>query len=686
VISPAIALRIAAYLLAADGVVALFLAGIIGPPGLGLMAVSLAASAAYERLRPRLGRLDRLAPAVAVVAAGASLVDLLYLAETMLDGLVHLLLFVVVARLFTLSAPRDARVLAFLAFFMLVAASSASFGVSFLFVFLGYLLLATWMLLLQHVLSETAPAPDRVVVGVGLDGDGRRLLALALAASATTLAIAAVLFFVIPRVGLAALPFRGRVGPLVTGFSERVELGAYGQIETDQSVAMRVYVPESTRDPERLANLRWRGIVFDEFDGQAWTVGRPERATLRRVAAGPGEFRLAMPRGHGQSLYYEVYLEPIGTDIVFAAARVLRVTLRSDQLIVDEMGSLSVPSATARLHYVVESEVSDGPLTFPVGIGRSGRDPSLDRYLQLPALAPRVAGLAREVTAGSANAYQAAGRLSEYLAREYRYTLALDRLTSLDPVDEFLFVRRSGNCEYFAASLAVMLRSLGIPARVVGGFQRGEWNPYGRYFTVRMRDAHSWVEAHVAGAGWITLDPSPRAELEAGAPSVWSQYLDALRMRWYRYVINWSLRDQVEAAVTIRRQAVGFKVSLGSLPEWKRLAPVGIGAAALVGLALIALGWRRARGERVARGPARLPRFYARALKALARRGLAPESDETAREFSRRVALAAPAGAAPFSTLTAAYERTRFGGAALDAAEVAAAEASLVTLAELPRR
>ena len=62
-------------------------------------------------------------------------------------------------------------------------------------------------------------------------------------------------------------------------------------------------------------------------------------------------------------------------------------------------------------------------------------------------------------------------------------------------------MRGSGNCEYFAAAMAVMLRSLDVPARVVGGFQRGEWNPYGRYFMVRLSDAHAWVEAYVEGRG-----------------------------------------------------------------------------------------------------------------------------------------------------------------------------------------
>src|SRR5438034_11603980 len=91
-----------------------------------------------------------------------------------------------------------------------------------------------------------------------------------------------------------------------------------------------------------------------------------------------------------------------------------------------------------------------------------------------------------------------------------------------------------------------MLRSLDIPARVVNGFQRGEWNPYGRYFIVRLLDAHSWVEAYVDGA-WATFDPSPRGSIEPGGPpAAVALYLDALRVRWYRYVVGWSLQDRSE--------------------------------------------------------------------------------------------------------------------------------------------
>ncbi|HET6368167.1 MAG TPA: hypothetical protein VFG27_13110, partial [Pseudomonadales bacterium] len=123
-----LAVRLATYLLVLDGVVALVLAGLLGPVGVAVVVAALALSWGQAAIRARI-RTRGLGAALVGVAAAASVVDLLYLAETVLDGLVHLLLFLVLARLFTADARRDARVVAFLAFFMLVAASSAAFDV-----------------------------------------------------------------------------------------------------------------------------------------------------------------------------------------------------------------------------------------------------------------------------------------------------------------------------------------------------------------------------------------------------------------------------------------------------------------------------------------------------------------------------------------------------------------------------
>jgi transglutaminase-like putative cysteine protease len=543
----------------------------------------------------------------------------------------------------------------------------------FLFVFIVFLLLGTWMLILDHVVTELEQAgrpgavatTDRQVFFRG------PLTRVSLVAAAITFSLAAGLFFVIPRVGQAALPLRAQLGRMVTGFSDRVDLGAFGDIESDRSVVMRVYLVDARLDPATLPALRWRGVVFDQFDGRTWSSSAAPRQYLRR--SGAGDFGLGLPRGTGPVVRQEIYLEPMGTEAVFAAPRALRVEMRAPLLAVDDMGSLSVSSAAARLHYIVDSEL-EGPGR-PPGGGRRPVPPlppaERARFLQLATPAPEVERLAREVTAGARDTEAAARRIAEHLAANYRYTLALKREGPRPPVEEFLFVRRAGNCEYFAAAMAVMLRSVGVPSRVVAGFQQGEWNPYGRYFMVRLSDAHAWVEVYLEGRGWVTFDPSPRTAAMAEAPpGPVSLYLDAARMRWYRYVVNWSLRDQVQLAASVQRQASDVRLALWWPRDWRVPPAAGAGVGIALGAALLWWLARRAPVRRRA-GPApAVPAFYARALRLLARRGLAPDSAETARQFAARVAAAAPERAGAFARLTGHYERARFGAAALTDSEL----------------
>ncbi len=391
----------------------------------------------------------------------------------------------------------------------------------------------------------------------------------------------------------------------------------------------------------------------------------------------------------------EIFLDPIGTDVVFAAPRALRMDLRAATLFLDDMGSVSVPTAAARLQYAVESELEAPvpPGTRVAGAGATLSPPERLRYLQLPALSPAVARLAGDVSAASRDPYETASRLTAFLSSSaFRYTLAKPE-TSQQPLEEFLLARRSGNCEYFAAALAVMLRTQGIPARVVGGFQRGEWNPYGGYFMVRLADAHSWVEAHFDGLGWITLDPSPRGiTADAGVPWAATLYLDAVRMRWYRYVINWSLHDQRVVAASVARQARGLGQLLAWRGDWPRVGwwAVAVAVAAVAALAAVARArglrglveaLRRARPLGARRGAgAVVPRFYARALRALARRGLRPAAGETARQFASRAGQALPAARDPLEALTRYYERARFGGRALEPGDVEQAERLLARI------
>ncbi|HXA94180.1 MAG TPA: DUF3488 and transglutaminase-like domain-containing protein [Candidatus Dormibacteraeota bacterium] len=667
-----LALRLVTYLLVGIGVAALYGAGLIGPLGAALVGLAILVSWGHEQARERGAVRPALGYCLVATAAIAITVDLFYLAYSLLDGMVHLLLFLILLRLFVRRGLRDLRDAGLLSFFMLVAAAATSFDVSFLFVFVAFLVLGTWMLMLNHVVAELEQAGRHGAAGTAT----RRvffqgpLTRVSLVAAAITFALAGGLFFVIPRVGQAALPLRAQLGRMVTGFSDRVDLGSFGEIENDHSVAMRVYLADDAGDPAALPELRWRGVAFDRFDGLTWSSALAPRRFVRQGLS--GDFGLALPRGSGPVVRQEIYLEPMGTDAIFAAPRAMRLEMRTPVILADDMGGLSVSNATARLHYAVESELS-GPGRPRAVAARL--EPRLsvgerERYLQLPELSPEITGLAREVTATPPDAETAARRISAHLSTNYRYTLALKRQTTRPPLEEFLFVRRSGNCEYFAAAMAVMLRSVGIPSRVVAGFQRGEWNPYGRYFMVRLSDAHSWVEAYIDGRGWVTFDPSPRAEASTDvAPGAVSLYLDAARMRWYRYVVGWSLRDQVALAASVHRQASDVRVGF-SWPRHWRVSPALL---ATVGGALaLGLGWwlaRRGPGKGRLGPSAAMPAFYERALRLLARRGLAPAPAETARQFAARVGGSAPERGEAFARLTGHYERARFGGAGLSETE-----------------
>ena len=135
--------------------------------------------------------------------------------------------------------------------------------------------------------------------------------------------------------------------------------------------------------------------------------------------------------------------------------------------------------------------------------------------------------------------------METYLKTHYGYTLQLLRSPVADPLANFLFERKQGHCEYFASSMAVMLRTLRIPSRVVNGFRSDEFNDVTGNYVVRAKNAHSWVEAYFPGYGWITFDPTPGGEI--GTPEGWDRamlYLDAAESFWREWVISYDFSHQ----------------------------------------------------------------------------------------------------------------------------------------------
>jgi uncharacterized membrane protein len=140
-------------------------------------------------------------------------------------------------------------------------------------------------------------------------------------------------------------------------------------------------------------------------------------------------------------------------------------------------------------------------------------------------------------------------RLELHLIQDYQYTLDFRGRSSANPIEDFLFRYKSGQCEYFASSMVLLLRSQGIPARLVTGFLGGEYNPFEGYYIVRDSNAHAWVEAWVPGEGWRIFDPTPPAGRptveEEGVPLLMRQAWDFVVFRWDRYILTFGLYDQI---------------------------------------------------------------------------------------------------------------------------------------------
>ena len=702
-------LKLTLYLIVLDAFGALYLTGILDRLALAGTLITILGSWWADKIQERTPNYRRLWDILTAVFLIYGILDLLFLAESFIAAVIHLLLFLQIYKLYNVRSHRDLLDLFILTFLQLVAACTLTVNFGFLLVLCLYMILGTWGLILLHLKRETELAlPERsqeLLAGSDLVAPGFLFSSVGVALTSLLLTLA-IFFFAIPRVGRTYLPLKTEIGTLTTGFSDRVDLGAYGTIQGDPTIVMRVSFPESMISPERLPDLRWRGVAFDSFDGQSWSLHDPERIPVRRSRE--GYFSVAPPRWRAPFLTYEVFLEPMGTEVIFTLPRVVSIQGRIATLAEDSSSGLSLAAPpTSRLRYVGVSQPErfrQEELRQPVRQGDYPLEIRKD-YLQLPNVSSRLRSLAHELAAGAATPYDVARRVEAYLSGNLRYTLDLRHDSDLDPLDDFLFSRKAGNCEYFAASMTVLLRVVGIPARVVNGFQRGEWNEVGQFYAVRQRDAHSWVEVFFPEVGWVTFDPSPRAAFEAqafGASSWLRKYFDALRMRWNRYVIDYNVGDQALIAMSLRRQSMQFRQSFGRTWDlsllkiqrtlrrlWRQYGyALGVlGALLVAGLFLlrrvpvsgIGSAWLvsgRSRRARVA--------FYERMLRLLARRGCPRPPMATGREFASALADR-PLLHGPVKELTALYERVRFGGEPLTPAEERRATALLQSLASAPR-
>jgi len=631
--------------------------------------------------------------------------DYFLLSRSFLTATVHLVLFAVVVRTFSLRRDRDYTMLAILAFLMVLASAVLTVDSVFLFFFAGFMLIAvaTFILMEMRRSARTATFQARH----SRDAQEHRHLAFSLVRVTPALALmillgAAAVFFLLPRMSAGYLGGYSFGTDFSTGFSDRVQLGRIGQIQQSDAVVMHIQIDGDKRGQYA---LHWRGVALANFDGKNWSNSR-EHVVLKRD--GDGEFSIPLfSQGVGQAslvrahslagrsthlIHYRVLMEPIGTNVFFLAPWARRVSGAYRTLQIDSGGAVSdLDSQRAVSLYEADSDISTPSPEQLRGAG--DYLPLFARgYLQLPGLDLRIPQLAVRIAGSASNSYDKAIALERYLKTHYGYTLQLPRSPVADPLANFLFERKQGHCEYFASSMAVMLRTLRIPSRVVNGFRSEEFNDVTGNYVVRAKNAHAWVEAYFPGYGWITFDPTPGGAI--ASPQGWGRamlYLDAAASFWREWVISY---DSAHQSVLGQSMLSGTRSSVERARMWARLKYArllnlaregqrglerspgpwyGVVAIAVVVLLALANSGRIAgmiRTRRLRMHPERSPDqaaalWYARMARNLARRGVQKSTSQTAQEFVR--VIEDELLRARVKQFTDAYESARFGNSSDDA-------------------
>ncbi len=410
----------------------------------------------------------------------------------------------------------------------------------------------------------------------------------------------------------------------------------------------------------------WRQQVYATYEGDAWKIPRGRKGKARREGAAwvPDPARVSGYREQGairvvQRFHLRTYLSS-------ALPGLFLVTEVRAPVFGIQMGEGGVVHCSG---YVRAGDTYEVVSMVPV----QGPAPRADRsaplppeiaatYLQLPEhLPPRVGQLAAAAAAGARNKYEAALSIQNFLIQQYEYdTRPEPRPRNADFVDHFLFEGKSGYCQHFASAMVVMCRTLGIPARLVGGFVPGELQIDTGLYEVRAKDAHTWVEAFVEGRGWQSFEPTPPLDEQPrySPAALWEALSEALAPLWARL------------GAPLRRYAWAGRA----------LAPATLALLCALALSRHRRQTRTSLGRRGATPEDRARFTYRQLLRWMEQWGVPHEESRAPLEYLESLPAATSPVAPELSTIVAAYLRAVYGRRGLEEVEAEAAEAALRTV------
>jgi transglutaminase-like putative cysteine protease len=439
-------------------------------------------------------------------------------------------------------------------------ASSSLFDLSSSF--LAYLVLMLLLVAVLLVLVTFYSQDQRMLLP---RADLRKVLLAGVAIPLVSLPLLLLFFPILPRTQMPLWNFLPAGALRPSGFGDKVEPGISATVGDSPVPAFRAEMP---RQPQQ--QLYWRGTVFNRVEGSRWVRVEP-----------PSE-HIIYP---GQRIIQTIYPEPGSSRFLPALDAPAELTLqrsrRSSDGVYEYLGR-----SGKRVTYSAAS-VSTATLTVAGDIRRPF-------YLTLPdTLSPRIRQLAADIRRQGTSDAERLEQLETYY-RNGGFSYSKTGLpTGEQALELFLFEKKQGHCEFFAASFALILRAAGVPARLVGGYLGGEYNDLGGYYLVREETAHVWVEAFINGRGWVRVDPSSFAR---NAGTVWGGappksllhkirlMLDSLNHTWDSAVITYDLERQIAVARQAGKSLQGFEAgrALKALLPYLGVVVVLLGLPALL--------------------------------------------------------------------------------------------------------
>ncbi|MBT0652894.1 transglutaminaseTgpA domain-containing protein [Geomobilimonas luticola] len=475
--------------------------------------------------------------------------------DNLVGPAVNLLVVLLAVRLASEKGSRHYLQIYALALFALAGSSLLNLSAAFLV----YLLLLLVLIAVSLVLltfydrdGDTAIARDGMM----------KVVTVAASMPLAAMPLILLFFVILPRTQFPLWNVLNVASGAATGLSDKVQPGTAPAVAEVKNVVFRADSQPLTKN-----QLYWRGVVLNTLEGGSWVRKPVPGAEWSVPGAGRGVSQTIFPEP-GKSRYLLALNVPRDlTGVRFATAPDIVHTI--------------IPSGR-RLRYETQS--------VPGAVIRTSRGIDRTFYLQLPpGLSPRLVSLGRQMAQRGKTDTDRLALLERYFVdRKLRYATK-DLPTGSDPLAQFLLDGKPGHCEFFASTLAVLLRAADVPARLVGGYYGGDYNAVGGYYVVTEERAHVWVEAYLDGKGWVTVDPSAWAVNFAGVGGAEEQgftrrvrmYLDSFSYFWNLTVINYDLERQISilnrANTGLRRLSFPSHLSLRLL-----LIPVVLLLAALV--------------------------------------------------------------------------------------------------------